>query len=360
MDEDALRLDLEERVGECWGDVDMEGNGILDGDELAQVLAALGVEGIDEDAVLEQLDEDQSGVVEWEAFSAWYIEWGVEQAQAHEQDDDDELGDLLDDLDGLGGSSDDETAEADGVAEALAGIDDLDIGGTDSDSDVDGDGDEDDGDDDLLAGLDDLDDMSDFSDMSQDEDDNAPEPTLATNEPAPVPEPEPELPHGQVAQAERLAPRVPSLVERMKASSAANPEPEEEEEEEEEEEQEEGESDEIDGLDSLDGLDSFSDDDDENGSGGGDDDELGADSSSAPAQAAAQPDPVPAPARDRAPSGASDLEGLRGAGLVGRLGSRFGQGRVRSVEELLVVDPNERGEDELDVLFEWSRSIKGR
>jgi hypothetical protein len=33
---------------------------------------------------------------------------------------------------------------------------------------------------------------------------------------------------------------------------------------------------------------------------------------------------------------------------------------VRSVEELLVVDPNERGEDELDVLFEWSRSIKGR
>mgnify|MGYP003328147823 CR=1 FL=1 len=37
MDEEALRLDLEERVGEAWGDVDMEGNGILDADEIAQV-----------------------------------------------------------------------------------------------------------------------------------------------------------------------------------------------------------------------------------------------------------------------------------------------------------------------------------
>ena len=37
MDEEALRLDLEERVGEAWGDVDMEGNGVLDADEIAQV-----------------------------------------------------------------------------------------------------------------------------------------------------------------------------------------------------------------------------------------------------------------------------------------------------------------------------------
>lgn len=37
MGDEALRLDLEERVGEAWGDVDMEGNGILDADEIAQV-----------------------------------------------------------------------------------------------------------------------------------------------------------------------------------------------------------------------------------------------------------------------------------------------------------------------------------
>ena len=58
-------------------------------------------------------------------------------------------------------------------------------------------------------------------------------------------------------------------------------------------------------------------------------------------------------------SNANDLEGLRGAGLVGRRGNRFGQRSSRSVEELLVVDPNERSEEEVDVLHEWSRSVKG-
>lgn len=78
-------------------------------DDIAQVLTALGLDedGVDEDHIFAELDSEGSGVVEWEAFSAWYIDWGVDQAAGH-HDDDDELGDLLDDLDDLGGSSTEE------------------------------------------------------------------------------------------------------------------------------------------------------------------------------------------------------------------------------------------------------------
>ena len=141
-DDDEARLDLEERAGEAWGDVDLEGNGVLDADELAQVLNALGVEEqVEADALFGELDEEEMGLVEWETFSGWYIEWGLRAAAGADDASDgssDGLGDLLDGID----LDDFEDSEGEGAAQAAGG----------EGSDID--------DDDLLAGLDDLDDLT--------------------------------------------------------------------------------------------------------------------------------------------------------------------------------------------------------
>ena len=114
-------------------------------DELAQVLNALGVEEqVEADALFEELDEEETGLVEWEIFSGWYIEWGLRAAAGAAGADDasdgssDGLGDLLDGID----LDDFEDSEGEGAAEAAEG----------EGSDID--------DDDLLAGLDDLDDLT--------------------------------------------------------------------------------------------------------------------------------------------------------------------------------------------------------
>lgn len=335
MAEAALQLDLEERVGEAWGDVDMEGNGILDADEIAQVLAALGVDDLDEDTVFAELDEEGSGVIEWEAFSAWYVAMGLKNA-VDGGDDEDDLGGLLDDLEDLGGTSTededqderqqqrrlrqeeegDNEGDAEGtgdvnLADAMAGIDDLDLGGSDDD-------DEDADEDDLLDGLDDLEGMSDFSD-SQDEDEA-----------------------GSEAEQRQEQSDSPSLLERMKSANAIASQQSEEQ------DQARTVFSTPDGDDAGDAPESVS-------------DRFGNDN--------ARLDPTtPAPTGELAAlSGggdgsarANDLEGLRGAGLVGRRGNRFGQRSSLSVEELLVMDPNERSEEDVDVLLEWSRSVKGR
>ena len=268
----------------------------------------------------------------------------------------------------------------------MAEMEDLDLGGSDEDG---SDGDEDD----LLDGLDELEGMSDLSDMSQGEDEgeaNRPEAaaeldteadTEADAELVELAEGARELAPAAASIAARAAetatesdgekqretvawdgkddkqraadeararreakkrsalagqgagspqqeqsPGSPSLVERMKAAAtAAAPE-----------RPAEGERDELGGA-----------------SDGPDDDFTGVGDTPSPA-------PLEAPPGSRSGAGKSnDLEGLRGAGLVGRRGNRFGQRSSRSVEELLVADPNERSEEEVDTLDEWSRSVKG-
>lgn len=223
------------------------------------------------------------------------------------------------------------------VADAMADMEDLDLG--DSDEDVASEAAaaaaaeaEAEDEDDLLAGLDDLEGMSDFSDTSQDEDEDDPP---------------------QVDEQQDTFSDSPSLVERMKVANAATAAAAEQSAERRERdlEREQKEDERSDGLDPVGGLDDVGD--------GGDDDVA-----QTYPQASTSVAVLGSMASDRVSGSgvpeSTDLDGLRGAGLVGRRGNRFGQSSARSVQELLVVDPNERSEEEVDILHEWSRSIKGR
>eukprot|EP01048_Picozoa_sp_COSAG05_P017456 COSAG05_NODE_2382_length_3145_cov_3.646422_2_plen_446_part_00 len=101
-DEDNRRTEL---VAETWGEVDVDGNGILDADELYSVLMNPSLElpdDVDVEPIMAELDPDGSGVVEFDAFLNWYLN------MREEMDSEADLEDLLGDIDLDAFSSDEE------------------------------------------------------------------------------------------------------------------------------------------------------------------------------------------------------------------------------------------------------------
>ena len=69
-----------EQLRTVWQQVDVDGNGTLDQDELKTVLLRMGYaeEELDIAQMMEELDEDKSGDVDYEEFTAWFTQQGEE------------------------------------------------------------------------------------------------------------------------------------------------------------------------------------------------------------------------------------------------------------------------------------------
>ena len=65
--------DVEERMLEVWLAVDTDGNGSLDRDEMLEVLMRMGEKDIDMDKVMAEIDEDNSGEVDFDEFRKWFF-----------------------------------------------------------------------------------------------------------------------------------------------------------------------------------------------------------------------------------------------------------------------------------------------
>jgi Ca2+-binding EF-hand superfamily protein/class 3 adenylate cyclase len=65
--------DVEERMLEVWLAVDCDGNGSLDRDEMFEVLTRMGETDIDMDKVMSEVDEDNSGEVDFDEFRKWFF-----------------------------------------------------------------------------------------------------------------------------------------------------------------------------------------------------------------------------------------------------------------------------------------------
>ena len=65
--------EIEEQIRQIWSQVDADGNGTLDRDELYAVLTGMGRENIDMEAAMAEMDEDNSGEVDFDEFRKWYF-----------------------------------------------------------------------------------------------------------------------------------------------------------------------------------------------------------------------------------------------------------------------------------------------
>jgi class 3 adenylate cyclase/Ca2+-binding EF-hand superfamily protein len=65
--------EVEERMLEVWMAVDCDGNGTLDRDEMFEVLTKMGEKDIDMDKVMAEVDEDNSGEVDFDEFRKWFF-----------------------------------------------------------------------------------------------------------------------------------------------------------------------------------------------------------------------------------------------------------------------------------------------
>lgn len=65
--------EVEERMREVWMIVDEDGSGTLDRDETFAVLKKMGQKDIDMDKAMAELDEDQSGEVDFDEFRKWFF-----------------------------------------------------------------------------------------------------------------------------------------------------------------------------------------------------------------------------------------------------------------------------------------------
>ena len=72
----------EEILKRIWKQVDVDGSGALDRDEVRQVLILMGrsEDEIDLDAAMEEMDDDRSGEVDYQEFETWFVNRGVDLA----------------------------------------------------------------------------------------------------------------------------------------------------------------------------------------------------------------------------------------------------------------------------------------
>ena len=72
----------EEILNRIWKQVDADGSGALDRDEVRQVLVLMGraEDEIDIDAAMAEMDEDRSGEVDYAEFEKWFFNRGVDLA----------------------------------------------------------------------------------------------------------------------------------------------------------------------------------------------------------------------------------------------------------------------------------------
>ena len=80
-EEEETFTDVLQQLRAVWQQVDTDGNGTLDQDELRTVLLRMGyVEGDDFDLafVMQQIDTDKSGAIDFAEFVAWFNRQGEE------------------------------------------------------------------------------------------------------------------------------------------------------------------------------------------------------------------------------------------------------------------------------------------
>jgi calmodulin len=65
--------ELEDRMLSVWLAVDVDGNGSLDRDEMFEVLTRMGRKEIDMDEIMNEVDEDHSGEVDFDEFRKWFF-----------------------------------------------------------------------------------------------------------------------------------------------------------------------------------------------------------------------------------------------------------------------------------------------
>jgi class 3 adenylate cyclase/Ca2+-binding EF-hand superfamily protein len=65
--------EVEEQIRLIWSQVDADGSGVLDRDEMYTVLTRMGRKDIDMDLAMAEVDEDGSGEVDYDEFRKWYF-----------------------------------------------------------------------------------------------------------------------------------------------------------------------------------------------------------------------------------------------------------------------------------------------